>query len=65
VDPSLPRWTKGSTSRQAHVSLPPGTVEEEHGRDGFYGPASHLYRRHAPTAWTSVDGPAAHRAYST
>lgn len=65
MEPSLPRWTKGTTSRQAHVALPPGTVEEEHGRDGFYGPASHLYRRHAPTAWTSVEGPAAHRAYAT
>ena len=36
-----------TTSRQAHVGLPPGTVEEEHGRGGFYGPASHLYRLHA------------------
>lgn len=59
----LPQWIRGTTSRQAHVGLPPGTVEEEHGRDGFYGPASHLYRLHAPTAWTSVDGPAVHRAY--
>lgn len=61
----LPQWVRGTTSRQAHVSLPPGTVEEEHGRDGFYGPASHLYRLHAPTAWTSVEGPAVHRAYDT
>jgi homogentisate 1,2-dioxygenase len=60
-----PQWERGTTSRQAHVGLPPGTVEEEHGRDGFYGPASHLYRLHAPTGWTSVDGPAMHRAYDT
>ena len=39
--------------------------EEEHGRAGFYGPASHLYRLHPPTAWTSADGPAVHRAYDT
>jgi homogentisate 1,2-dioxygenase len=45
------------TSRQAHADLPPGTVEEEHGRDGFTGPASHLYRLHAPTGWSAVDGP--------
>ncbi len=60
-----PQWERGTTSRQAHVGLPPGTVEEEHGRDGFYGPASHLYRLHAPTGWTHVDGPAVHRAYDT
>ncbi len=61
----MPQWIRGETSRQAHVGLPPGTVEEEHGRSGFYGPASHLYRRHAPTGWISVDGPAVHRAYDT
>ena len=61
----VPQWVKGVTSRQAHVGLPPGTVEEEHGRSGFFGPASHLYRRHAPTDWTSVEGPAAHHAYDT
>jgi homogentisate 1,2-dioxygenase len=59
----LPQWVKGVTSRQAHVGLPEGTVEEEHGRSGFFGAASHLYRTHPPTAWTKVDGPAAHRAY--
>ena len=61
----IPQWTKGETSRQAHVGLPPGTVEEEHGRDGFSGPASHLYRTHAPTAWTAVEGPGIHRAYDS
>jgi homogentisate 1,2-dioxygenase len=60
-----PQWERGTTSRQAHVGLPQGTVEEEHGRDGFYGPASHLYRLHAPTGWTAVEGPAVHRAYDT
>jgi homogentisate 1,2-dioxygenase len=59
----LPQWSRGEASRQAHVALPPGTVEEEHGRAGFSGAASHLYRRHAPTGWTGVEGPAAHRAY--
>jgi homogentisate 1,2-dioxygenase len=59
----VPQWVRGVTSRQAHVGLPPGTVEEEHGRSGFFGPASHLYRLHAPTDWLSVEGPAAHRAF--
>jgi len=61
----IPQWVRGVTSRQAHVGLPPGTVEEEHGRSGFYGSASHLYRLHAPTDWVAVDGPAAHHAYDT
>jgi homogentisate 1,2-dioxygenase len=61
----VPQWVRGVASRQAHVRLPAGTVEEEHGRSGFYGPASHLYRLHAPTDWLAVDGPAAHHAYDT
>ncbi len=58
-----PPWGRGEASRQAHVGLPPGTVEEEHGRAGFYGPASHLYRRHPPTDWLAAEGPGVHRAY--
>jgi homogentisate 1,2-dioxygenase len=61
----VPQWIRGTASRQAHVALPPGTVEEEHGRSGFYGPASHLYRLHPPTDWVRVDGPGAHHAYDT
>jgi len=55
--PARPQWVRGRTSRQAHADLPPGTVEEEHGREGFSGAASHLYRLHPPTAWTEIDGP--------
>jgi homogentisate 1,2-dioxygenase len=29
---------KGKASRQAHVDLPEGTYEEEHGRQAFTGP---------------------------
>lgn len=61
----VPQWVRGTASLQAHVGLPPGTVEEEHGRCGFYGPASHLYRLHAPTDWIGVEGNAAHHAYDT
>src|SRR6476619_1075917 len=61
----VPQWVRGEVARQAHVGLPPGTVEEEHGRSGFFGPASHLYRLHAPTDWTFVAGPAAHHAFDT
>lgn len=48
---------KGLASRQAHVDLPEGTVEEEHGRQAFTGRASHLYRTAPPTAWVKVEGP--------
>jgi homogentisate 1,2-dioxygenase len=53
----LPQHVRGRATTQAHVGLPEGTVEEEFGRRGFYGRASHLYRSHAPTGWTAIDGP--------
>jgi homogentisate 1,2-dioxygenase len=48
--------SKGKVSRQAHVGIPAGTFEEEHGRETFFGRASHLYRTHPPTAWTRIEG---------
>jgi homogentisate 1,2-dioxygenase len=47
---------KGTVASQAHVGLPGGTFEEEHGRRGFYGKSSHLYHAHPPTAWTRIEG---------
>lgn len=47
---------QGRHTRQAHVGLPEGTYEEEHGRQGFFGPVSHLYRLHPPTGWTGFEG---------
>jgi hypothetical protein len=47
--------TEGETSKQAHADLPAGTFEREIGRDGFFGPAAHIYHRHAPTGWTSFE----------
>jgi homogentisate 1,2-dioxygenase len=54
---------EGDTSRQAHADLPHGTYEREIGRDGFFGPATHLYHRHPPTGWSSFDGPLRPRAF--
>lgn len=48
---------KGITSKQAHVAIPEGTFEEEHGRDGFYGAVSHLYHQNSPTNWLKIKGP--------
>ena len=64
-DGAGPQWIRGTTSRQAHADLPPGTVEEEHGREGFTGRASHLYRLHAPTGWQSLTGPLRPHALDT
>ena len=56
---------EGNTSRQAHADLPEGTYEREIGREGFFGPAAHMYHKHMPTAWTSFTGPLRPRAYDT
>ena len=58
----LPR-SEGETSRQAHCDLPAGSYEREMGRDGFFGPATHLYHAHPPTGWTSFEGPMRPRAF--
>jgi len=47
---------KGKTTNQAHVGLPEGTFEEEHGRKGFYGKSAHLYHTHPPTGWIRFEG---------
>jgi homogentisate 1,2-dioxygenase len=47
---------KGRFAKQAHVGLPEGTYEEEHGRKGFYGKSAHLYHTHPPTGWIRFEG---------
>jgi homogentisate 1,2-dioxygenase len=54
---------KGNSSRQAHADLPKGTYEREMGREGFFGPASHLYHKHPPTGWVEWEGPLKPRAF--
>lgn len=58
-------YRKGTVARQAHVGIPEGLFEEEHGRDGFAGPVSQLYRRHPPTEWTRIEGPLRPRGINT
>jgi homogentisate 1,2-dioxygenase len=58
-----PSHVEGRASRQAHADLPAGTYERELGREGFYGPASHMYHAHPPTAWSAIDGPLRPRAF--
>lgn len=54
---------EGEISRQAHADLPNGTFERELGREGFFGPVSHMHHRHAPTGWVDWEGPLRPRAF--
>jgi len=61
---SFPR-SEGLASRQAHCDLPEGSFERELGREGFFGPASHMYHKHRPTDWTRFEGDLRPRAFDT
>ena len=56
---------EGEASRQAHADLPENTYEREFGKEGFFGPAAHLYHRHPPTGWIAWEGPLRPRAFDT
>jgi homogentisate 1,2-dioxygenase len=58
----IPR-VEGLASRQAHADLPPGTVERELGKEGFFGPATHMIHPRPPTGWSSWEGPLRPRAF--
>jgi len=55
---------EGEAARQAHVSPPTGSFERELGRDGFAGPATQMYHRNPPTAWSDIEGPMRPRAFN-
>ncbi|MHC4732677.1 MAG: homogentisate 1,2-dioxygenase [Planctomycetota bacterium] len=59
---SFPR-VEGEASRQAHAKLPEGSYERELGKEGFFGPATHMYHRHPPTGWSDWEGPLRPRAF--
>ena len=64
------RWiyfprSEGQTSRQAHADLPANSYERELGKEGFFGPATHMYHRHPPTGWSHVAGACLPRAFDT
>lgn len=46
----------GLHTKQAHVAVPEGTFEEEHGRKGFFGRVSHLYHQNPPVGWNKIEG---------
>ncbi len=57
------RRIEGLTGRQAHCNLPDGTVERELGKEGFFGPATHMYHPRPPTGWVKFEGPLSPRAF--
>lgn len=61
---SFPK-VEGVASRQAHCDLPEGTYEREIGREGFFGPATHMMHPRPPTGWSKVEGPLRPRAFDT
>jgi homogentisate 1,2-dioxygenase len=54
---------EGQASRQAHADLPPGCVERELGKEGFYGPSTHMIHPRPPTGWSQWEGPLKPRAF--
>ena len=60
---SYPR-VEGTASRQAHADLPAGTFEREISKEGFFGPAAHLYHTHPPTGWVAFEGPLQPHAFN-
>ncbi|MGI4991474.1 homogentisate 1,2-dioxygenase [Halobacteriovorax sp. GFR7] len=46
----------GVYTKQAHVDIPEGLYEEEHGRNGFFGRVSQLYHTQPPVNWTNISG---------
>ncbi len=48
--------SSGIHTKQAHVHIPEGHFEEEHGRNGFFGRVSHLYHQRPPVGWTNIEG---------
>lgn len=49
--------SQGIYNKQAHADIPEGLYEHEHGREGFFGQASHILHKHKPTDWSAWDGP--------
>lgn len=50
------KLAKGRFAKQAYTGIPEGTFEEEFGRQGFMGKATHFYRLHPSTEWKRVEG---------
>ncbi|MBM3619007.1 MAG: homogentisate 1,2-dioxygenase [Alphaproteobacteria bacterium] len=66
----MKRWisfpkVEGTYSKQAHCDLPEGTYEREFGKEGFFGPVTHIHHTHMPTGWEEWEGDLKPRAFDT
>lgn len=56
--------SSGIVSKQAHADLPDQAIyERELGRDGFFGPATHMHHQQPPTGWLNWEGSLKPRAF--
>lgn len=56
---------QGRHSKQAHTDFPDSAIyEREVGRNGFFGPATHLHHKHPPTSWCHWEGELRPRAFN-
>lgn len=57
-------YCQGKVHSQAHKGIQEGCYEEEQGRDGFYGPVSHLVRKAPSARWKDIKGSLKPRMYN-
>lgn len=56
--------SEGIVSRQAHADFPANTFERELGKEGFFGPATHMYHQKNPLSWIDWQGPLRPRSFN-
>jgi len=57
-------YWQGKIHSQAHKGIRKDCYEEEQGRDGFYGPVSHLVRKAPSPRWNNIKGSLKPRMYN-
>lgn len=55
---------QGKYAKQAHCDLPKGSYERELGKEGFFGPSTHMYHKNYPMGWTAWEGPLKPRLFN-
>ena len=57
-------YSQGKVHSQAHKGIGEDCYEEEQGRDGFYGPVSHLVKKAPSPRWKNITGSLKPRMYN-
>lgn len=55
--------SEGIVTQQAHADFPNGSFERELGKEGFFGPATHMYHQKNPMSWIKWEGPLRPRSF--